>query len=175
LAWLSDVFCRVSTGQSFFTRTLQTDEDESILSVQRPIILDGIEELSTRGDLVDCSVIVDFPRIPSEKRHTEDEYWAAFRPAHPHILGALLDAAAAAFGNLKSVAPKNLPRMSDSARSAVAAEAHLGWIPGAFLTAYQRNNRDADVVALEASSVAGAILRFMGNGKREWRVRLRHC
>ena len=119
--------------------------------------------------MVDRSVIVDLPRIPSDKRSTEDEYWAAFREAHPHILGALLDAAAAAFGNLKSVAPKNLPRMSDFARWAIAAEAHLGWTPSTFLAAYQRNNRDADLVALEASPIAGAILRFMDNGKREWK------
>jgi hypothetical protein len=119
--------------------------------------------------LVDRSVIVDLPRIPSDKRRTEDDYWAAFREAHPRILGALLDAAAAAFGNLKKIAPKNLPRMSDFARWAIAAEAHLGWTPGTFLAAYQRNNRDADLVALEASPIAAAILRFMDNGKREWK------
>ncbi len=167
--WLSDVFCRVSTGQSFSTRTLHTDEDESIFSVQRPIILNGIEELSTRGDLVDRSVIVDLPRIASDKRRTEDEFWAAFRNAHPAILGALLDTAAAAFANLTNVEAKNLPRMCDFARWAIAAEAHLGWPSGTFLSAYKRNNRDADLVALEASPVAGAILRFMDQGKREWK------
>jgi hypothetical protein len=90
-------------------------------------------------------------------------------PPHPAILGELFDAAAAAFANLKNVEPKHPPRMSDFARWPIAAEAKLGWPSGTFLSAYKRNNRDADLVALEASPIAGAILRFMDQGKRDWK------
>jgi hypothetical protein len=164
--WLSDALCRVSTGQAFSTRTLHTDEDESIFAVKRPIIINGIEELATRGDLVDRSMIIDLPRIPKEKRKTEQEFWAAFDEAHPRILGALLDTAVSALARLDSIEVRELPRMSDFARWVIAAEPHLGWADGTLLSAYNRNKRDGELGALEASPVATAIDRFLSG--KEW-------
>src|SRR5262249_17672517 len=51
--WLSDALCRVATGIGFGRRKLYTDAEEYILAVKRPIILNGIEEVATRGDFVD--------------------------------------------------------------------------------------------------------------------------
>jgi hypothetical protein len=54
----SDVLCRVSTGQSFSTRTLHTTTGETVLKARKPLILTGIGDLTTRGDLVDRSLFV---------------------------------------------------------------------------------------------------------------------
>ena len=45
----------------YATRELYTDQDETILDVQRPVMLNGIEEIVTRNDLLDRSIIVTFP------------------------------------------------------------------------------------------------------------------
>lgn len=152
--------CRVSTGQSFSTRTLHTDEDESIFAVKRPIIINGIEELATRGDLVDRSMIIDLPRIPANQRRTEQEFWTGFNEAHSRILGGLLDAASSALAHVNDVNAAELPRMSDFARWVTAAESHLGWHPGTLVKAYRRNKQDAELGVLEASPVAAAVNRF---------------
>src|SRR5262249_5508750 len=68
--WLSDALCRLSTGGGFATRTLYTDEDESIFDSQRPLILNGIEEVATRGDLLDRALLVTCPTIPEDSRRT---------------------------------------------------------------------------------------------------------
>jgi hypothetical protein len=47
--WLSDAICRLATGGGFATRALYTDSDEVLFDAQRPVILNGIEELATRG------------------------------------------------------------------------------------------------------------------------------
>jgi hypothetical protein len=54
--WLSDALCRISTGSGFSTRELYTDADEAIFSVQLPIVVNGIVEVVTSGDLQDRSI-----------------------------------------------------------------------------------------------------------------------
>ena len=55
--WLSDAFCRLSTGGGLATRMLYTDDDEILFDAQRPVLLTGIEEVATRGDLLDRSLM----------------------------------------------------------------------------------------------------------------------
>ena len=112
-------------------------------------------------------MIIDLPRIPKEKRRTEQEFWAAFDEAHPRILGALLDTAVSALARLDQIEVRDLPRMSDFARWVIAAEPHLGWADGALLSAYNRNKRDGELGALEASPVATVIDRFLAG--KEWK------
>ena len=87
-ASLSDALCRASTGGGFPTRTLHTNTDETIFDVQRPVILTGIEELTTRGDLLDRSVVISLPCIPSSERETVGDCRGV--AAAPRCLGALL-------------------------------------------------------------------------------------
>jgi hypothetical protein len=52
-AGMSDAICRLATGGGFSTRELYSDDEERIFDVQRPVILNGIDELVTRSDLLD--------------------------------------------------------------------------------------------------------------------------
>ena len=47
----------MSTRGGFSSRTLYTDADEVIFQAKRRVILNGIEELATRGDLLDRALI----------------------------------------------------------------------------------------------------------------------
>ena len=42
---LSDDFCRLATRGSHTTRQLYADDEESIISATRPVIINGIDEL----------------------------------------------------------------------------------------------------------------------------------
>ena len=83
--WLSDALCRLATGGGFTTRELYTDGDETIFNVQRPALINGIEELLSRGDLLDRAIIINPPQIDDAKRKPEREFYKAFyaeRPQH---------------------------------------------------------------------------------------------
>src|SRR5262249_54781342 len=54
--WLSDALCRLATGGGHSARELYTDLDEISLSVKRPVILNGIEDVATRPDLAERSL-----------------------------------------------------------------------------------------------------------------------
>jgi hypothetical protein len=108
-AWLSDALCRMSPGGGFATRQLYSDGEETIFDAQRPVILTGIEELATRGDLVDRSLLVTLPAIPGNRRLTEQEFWPGFHQRQPAILGSLLTAVSTALGVLPAVRLDQLP------------------------------------------------------------------
>jgi hypothetical protein len=158
--WLSDALCQVSTGGGFATRELYTDTDEILLDVQRPIILNAIEEVATRGDLLDRAVILYLPVIDDENRKSEDELWAEFETAWPRLLGSLLTVVSGALKNLKKVDLKQKPRMLDFARWATAAEKSLNWKEDTFMTAYLENQTSASDLILETSPIASAIQKL---------------
>ena len=160
--WFSDALCRLATGGGLSTRELYTDADEIIFDAQRPVLLNGIEEVVTRGDLLDRLIHANLPRIPDEERRPEAEFWAEFDRVRPRLYGALLDAAVCALRNVADVHLDRHPRMADAARWVTAAEPALGWEHGTFLDAYLRNREDADDLALEASPLA-QLVRDLGD------------
>lgn len=164
---LSDNICRLATGGGFATRELYTDGEEVLFDAMRPIILNGIEELATRGDLLDRSLILYLPAIPENRRKPEEEFWTDFEQAQPRILGALLDAVSHALRMLPAVKLDRLPRMADFAKWATAAEPALGLEADSFLKAYTNNRRSANDLTLEASLVAGPIREIAGEGTIE--------
>ncbi len=165
--WLSDALCRLSTGGGFSTRTLYENDEETIFDAQRPIILTGIEELPTRGDLLDRSLIVTLPAIPESHRKPEGLIWKEFNEAAPRMLGVLYDAVAAGLRNLPSTTMPSLPRMADFALWATAAETGIGLPSGAFMAAYHGNRTAGNELALEASPVAKTIMDFTA-GTSAW-------
>lgn len=152
--WLSDGLCRLATGSGFATRELYSDAEEVIFAAQRPIVLNGIEELATRGDLLDRALVLYLPTIPDDKRQHEKAFWQAFEEARPQILGALLDIVSTALRTLPEVRLDRLPRMADFALWAAAAAAGCGWTAEAFLATYSANREAARDLTLDASPVA---------------------
>jgi hypothetical protein len=151
---LSDDLCRLATGGGFSTRALYENREEEIFDASRPILLNGIAELATRPDLVSRALFVAFPSLRDTRRRTEDDLARAFAAAQPRILGALLDAVAAALARESSVTLSVLPRMADFARWVVAAELACPWKPGQFLNVYAVNRQQAIEAVLEGDVVA---------------------
>lgn len=107
------------------------------------------------------------PPIPEEERRPEKQLWQEFEKARPRILAALFDAVAGALGAVENVRLEGMPRMADFAVWATAAEAALGWEPGAFMDAYTGNRAEATESALEADPVAITVREFMED-RDEW-------
>jgi hypothetical protein len=160
---LSDALCTLATGGGFATRQLYTDADEKLFDAVRPIMLNGIEDVATRADLLDRAITLTLPVIPDEERRDEDELWQRFNEARPRILGALLDAVSAALRNRTGVRLASKPRMADFVVWTVAAEPSLPWEPGAFLAAYTENRGAANAAALEASTLSHPLTSFLAD------------
>ena len=154
--WASDAICRVATGGGLGTRELYSDTDETIIDVRRPVMLNGIEDIASRADLADRSIIVALEPISEESRREESELWSDFEAIRPAIFGALLTAVAHGLREFPGTRLARLPRMADFARWAVACEgAHSP--AGTFEEAYSANRDCAAEEVAEADLVATAI------------------
>ena len=158
--WLSDMLCRLSTGEGFATRALHTDDEEVVIEASRPVILTGIENPAVRGDLEDRSIGIRLSRIADADRRTEAELLGDFDQARPIIFGALLDGLAEGLRQYDNVRLEQLPRMADFCRWAVACEGAY-WAPGTFVSAYGDAQAAGTEDVLEASSIGPALRQFL--------------
>jgi hypothetical protein len=165
--WLSDALCRLATGSGFATRELYTDADETIFAAQRPIILNGIEEVATRGDLLDRAITLYLPTIPEDQRKEEQVFWREFEQARPQICGALLEIVRSALQRLPTTTLSRKPRMADFALWSCAAAGACGWSHQEFLDAYQGVREAVHELTLEASPV-GPLVRDFAQQHSSW-------
>lgn len=151
---LSDNLSVLATGGGFAVRQLFTNREEEIFQAQRPIILNGISQVATRGDLIDRAIVISLPSIPEQARRDEATFWQAFNRARPSILGALLDAVSCGLRRLPDVHLDRKPRMADFALWSVAVEPACPWPDGTFLAAYTGNRQGAVEATLDGDPVA---------------------
>ncbi len=159
--WLADALCRLSTGAGFAVRSLYSDRDEELFYAKRPILLNGIGNITGRNDLLDRAVTLTLPEIAPGARQTEAECWQAFDDAAPAVFGALLDGLARLLRDMEQVRPAHLPRMADFARKAAAAAPAFGWSMGDFLAAYERNRGAAHEAVIDQSLIAAPLLKLL--------------
>jgi hypothetical protein len=155
--WLSDAMCRASTGEGLMRRKLYSDQDVSILSARRIVILNGIDATIRRADF--ARRIADFELEQIKKIKSDSEVSAEWEKVHPYALGALLDLAVSALQRLPGVAlagPEESLTMGDFARIAKAVSE-----PGLKLYISRLGTAAADV--MEADPFARALIRFIGS------------
>jgi hypothetical protein len=166
---LADGLCLAATGGGYSTRSLYSDRSEALFDAQRPAIINGIDEILHRPDVIDRCLIVRPPPIPDEARRLTREFWAEFRADRPVLLGAILTAVSGGLRMLPDVKLSALPRMADFARWGEAVMRGLGWAPGAFLDRYYHNRRAAVNAVLQSVDVAQALCGVIDSAGGTWR------
>ena len=165
---LSDCFCVLSTGGCLASRRLYTDDEEAFLVASKPIILNGIDAVATRGDLIDRSIVLDLPRIQESERMRDKDLVKRLDELQPSILGLILDATVMGLGREKEVKIDNLPRMADFASWVVACEPALPWKEGEFMEVYKQATDEAMVDLVESDPFANAVIKLAhSTGKYE--------
>jgi len=161
-----DALCAMSTGGGFSRRALYTNAGETVCEVKRPVVLNGIERLVTRQDLIDRTIHLELPEIIADRRLSETALNESFASWYPWLLGALLDIFSAALRELPTVRLRDLPRMADYVLLGEATSRALGW-DLSFVELYETRKLDAIREALDASPVAVALEKFMAD-KGAW-------
>jgi hypothetical protein len=149
--------CRLATGGGMSIRTNYEDSDETLFQATRPIILNGINSVTSEPDLADRSITIQLSTISEENRKTEAEILERFNQVKPEIFGALCQAVSTALKNIKQTKLNRLPRMADFALWSTAAEPAYCQ-PGEFMRVYSGNRQAAIDESLSASPVMDAII-----------------
>jgi hypothetical protein len=164
--WLADSLCRLATGGGYAVRENYSDRDEVLLDAIKPMVINGINDLVSRPDLTDRSILLGLAAISDTERKAEAVLWAAFDKDRPKILGALLDAVSHGLRELPTTHLEKLPRMADFATWVTACEGAL-WKAGTFLQAYTANIIETIGKVIENDIVASAVMRFSAT-TRAW-------
>lgn len=165
-AWLSDGICRLATGGGIAARQLFTDTTEVLLQIARPVILNGIDDLASRPDLAERSLLVELD--PITHRRTEADLRRMYERSAGRIFGAVLESLRLAMRDAKSIDIGSKPRMADFATWAAAAMPALGFTAHDFLVAYRSSIRSATLGAIEASPVATAVIELSERNPAGW-------
>jgi hypothetical protein len=154
---MSDALCRTSTGGGYSCRSLYTDAEEALFEAQRPILVNGIDDVGTRPDLAERCIVLSLAAIDESARRDERSLSDAFALAAPQILGALLDLSAAVLSLEPQMSFARLPRMADFARLGCAVGCAMGGTAEEFLDAYERNALKLVGAAVDSDPVAAAV------------------
>lgn len=137
----SDSLCRAVTGDGDVKRTLYTDNDLSVFSFRRAVILNGIDVGDVRGDLSERLLAVDLHKIT--ERVSERAIIARHEAAKGRILGAVLNLAVQVLAIYPDNELASLPRMADYAQILDAVDQVAG-SAGLARYEYLAANREAD-------------------------------
>jgi len=166
--WLSDALCRISTGAGYSARRLYQDLEEVFAQTRRPVILNGIPELASRGDLQDRSIVITLPPISELQRRTKAAIMAKFEAALPSLLSMLFETLQYALALQGENFATKLPRMADFSLWAARACEGMSYGSGRlFLEAYRRNRQNATLALLDLSPIAQEIQAF-ANKNTHW-------
>ena len=158
---VSDLLCIAVTGGGHTKRKLYTDDEEQVMFFQRFIVLNGINVVATRPDLLDRCILLELERIPPNERKEEKVLREEFDKDKPIILGAIFETLSKAMSIYDQVELNNLGRMADFTRWGYAIAEVLGIGGDKFLEAYLNNQNNANIEALESHPVGFAMYKFM--------------
>ena len=158
---VSDLLCIAVTGGGHTKRKLYTDDEEQVMFFQRFIVLNGINVVATRPDLLDRCILLELERIPPNERKEEKVLREEFEKDKPIILGAIFETLSKAMSIYDQVELNNLGRMADFTRWGYAIADVLGIGGDKFLEAYLNNQNNANIEALESHPVGFAMYKFM--------------
>jgi hypothetical protein len=160
---MQDALCTIATGGGHAKRKQYTNSEESIISVKRPIILNGISACVTAQDLVDRTITIETPVITDRLEVTE--LWRDFETELPKLLGALLDIAAKALELLPTmrIPADQRPRLVEFARLGMAVAAAAGHKPEDFMREFNACRQESLSRTIDASPVAAAVVDYIEN------------
>ena len=157
----SDTPCKISTGDNQTIRRLHTTNDEFTISIKKPILLNGIDEITSRNDLLSRSIRIELKKIKAFQ--PESRMWSNFIKDVPSILSALLDGISCALANHHKINIKEVTRMGDFCRWSTAAGKMYQWKNDEFIKQYKRNIMLSYVDSINASDFASAIVDMVND------------
>jgi hypothetical protein len=163
---MSDIFCQACTGSSFNKRRLYTDSEDVVFRIKHTVILNSIDMLLMRQDLIDRSIILHMKRIPPTRRRQEAQVWSGFEADKPAILGGIMDCLAKAKELYPNLPLLDLPRMADFYQWGYAITQALGRDGEEFVKAYEANIAQQNASIRHNHTLCEAVIELMGGHEK---------
>ena len=157
----SDIFCSAVTGATTVKRQLYTDSDLVTLDLHNLLVLNGINILPNRSDLLERSLVFHLKKIPKDKRRSDSDFWQSFEKDRPYILGAIFDVLTKALSFYDRDLVEKKHRMADAHLEMAAIALALGMTMEDFSRIFWENCEKASEAYAEQNLVVEWIACFM--------------
>ena len=157
---ISDLLCTAVTGGGYAKRKLYTDSEQHVMNFKKCIVLNGINVVATKSDLLDRCILMELDRIPSNERIGEYELDKMIEEDMPKILGAIFTTISKAMNKYKEIELKNLGRLADFTKWGYSIAEVSGIGGETFLNAYLNNQKDSNYEAILSNPVGAAIVKL---------------
>lgn len=168
---ISDLLCRISTGQGFRKRKLYTDQDDLILQYRRPIVMSAINEPGYNPDFLDRALIIRLDLILESKRKTDAEIQELISELAPKIRGLYLGSLSKAieiYPQIKEEFKGKLLRMADFIIWGEAVTRVFGYEPGKFYTSFS-NLQLQETESTASENLLIMVLDQLLKNRKEWK------
>lgn len=163
---ISDLLCTAVTGGGDSKRKLYTDSEEQVVYFKKGIVLNGINVVATRPDLLDRSILMELERIPANERKEEAELNKQLKEDMPKILGSIFTTISEAMKIYDNIKLDKLGRLSDFTKWGYAIAEASGIGGDKFLNAYLNNQKEANYEAIVSNPLGLAISKFIEDSRR---------
>lgn len=168
---MSDTLCVCATGGYMSKRMLYTDSEQSISHLHAALVLNGIFEFITQGDLAQRSLIIHLTEMDESNRQSESELEKQLEQDMPEILQGLFELIADIFKHLAEAKVVHPERMIDFSRWLAAMELVHGAPPGTYQSIYSECLNEAQLNSLLENPLASAIYQFADRLDKHWNGR----
>lgn len=168
--YISDIVCRLTTGQGFRARELYTNTGEVILKLKRPIIVNGINRASYKPDFIDRACPIHLGVMPESRRMTDAEIRARAEMLIPKVRGFLISIIPKAmelYPQVELELKGKLPRMADFVIWGECGIRAMGFPAMSFYNAYMEAKHEETVDVARDTLIISAIQSLMAN-RGEW-------
>ena len=161
--WLSDLLCRAVTGEGFTKRELYSDDDDVVYAYRRVVMLNGINVIPQRSDLLDRSMLIGLDRVSHPVAASKStSVMDSVRGGDGRVCSALSSTRSRVqWRSTTKLSSRSLQRMADFTRWGAAAAEAMGFGQDALIAAYAANLGLQTREAVEGDLVGSALLALM--------------
>lgn len=157
----SDIVCGATGGSSFSLRQLYTDCTELILKVKCTFVMNGLDIVPRRQDLLSRCLLFETQPLTDDDRLSESKFWKSFDKDLPYILGDIFDTICVALQKLETLGDITFGRMADASREMLAIALALGISQEEFFDLLSENQEKLKLACSRENDLVQAILEYM--------------
>jgi hypothetical protein len=118
---IATTLARIASGTGYGYNDPHDRREPLLTEVKRPIILTIPSGTPMHRALASSSIVLELPKIATQRRRAESDLWTRFASLHPVVLGSLCSAVSSALARIHEIDSAGYTRFPDAATWAVAA------------------------------------------------------
>lgn len=164
----SDALCQTVTGGTYAKRSLYSNGELYSVPMKSAIVINGIDNVVTKGDLLSRALIFNLVKIDNGKIQTDEQLKKQFEKKKPYFLGSIFNIISYVLEDIDSIEDSDyVIRLAGFQNMAIKIGRVLLNKDSKYIKELLKANKaEADMQAVESNPLAVLIREYMEKRKR---------